>query len=90
VLVRTLMELDPRFPRVTKEQRDALQEVKRELVAQAPKGAAPDPFAARQGEEDAQQAGQRDGSAGQSEGSAGQRDGSAPEDASERRADPVT
>jgi PPK2 family polyphosphate:nucleotide phosphotransferase len=45
VLVQTLMEIDPRFPRVSQEQRDALQGVKQELEAQAPEGAAPDPFA---------------------------------------------
>ena len=44
VLVHTLMEIDPRFPTVTKERREALLEVKQELEAQAPKGAAPDPF----------------------------------------------
>ena len=44
VLVHTLLDIDPRFPTVTKEQREALLEVKRELGAQAPKGAAPDPF----------------------------------------------
>jgi hypothetical protein len=48
VLVQTLMEIDPRFPRVSKEQRDALQEVKHELEAQAPKGAASDPFVEQQ------------------------------------------
>jgi PPK2 family polyphosphate:nucleotide phosphotransferase len=44
VLVNTLMEIDPRFPRVTKEQREALLEVKHGLEAQAPKGAHRDPF----------------------------------------------
>ena len=44
VLVHALMEIDPRFPKVTKEQRDALLEVKQALEAQAPEGAAPDPF----------------------------------------------
>jgi len=44
VLVDALMETDPRFPTVTKAQREALVEVKRELEVQAPKGAAPDPF----------------------------------------------
>ena len=48
VLVHALMEIDPRFPTVTKAQREALLEVKRELEAQAPKGAAPDPFERRQ------------------------------------------
>jgi len=44
VLVTTLLEIDPRFPAVTKQQRAALTEVKQALEAQAPKGAAPDPF----------------------------------------------
>ena len=44
VLVHALMELDPRFPTVTKEQREGLLGIKRELEAQAPEGAAPDPF----------------------------------------------
>jgi PPK2 family polyphosphate:nucleotide phosphotransferase len=46
VLVTQLMELDPRYPTVSKQQRDALQEIKRALEAQAPKGALPDPFEA--------------------------------------------
>ena len=49
-----LMEIDPRFPTVGKQQREALLEVREELKAQAPEGAAPDPFAA----------GQSDGKAG--------------------------
>jgi PPK2 family polyphosphate:nucleotide phosphotransferase len=44
VLVRTLMEIDPHFPRVTQEQRQTLIEVRHELEAQAPEGAADDPF----------------------------------------------
>ena len=48
VLAHTLLEIDPRFPKVTKQQRDALLEVKRELEAQAPAGAAADPFTDRQ------------------------------------------
>jgi PPK2 family polyphosphate:nucleotide phosphotransferase len=44
VLVHNLMEIDPRFPTVTKRQRDALAEVKATLEAQAPRGAVPDPF----------------------------------------------
>jgi len=47
-LVHTLIEIDPHFPRVTKQQRAALLEVKQTLEAQAPHGAAPDPFAQRQ------------------------------------------
>jgi PPK2 family polyphosphate:nucleotide phosphotransferase len=50
VLAHTLMELDPRFPTVSKKRREALLEVKERLEAQAPEGAAPDPFA---GEQDA-------------------------------------
>src|SRR6185312_9164469 len=42
VLVHALMEIDPRFPRVSKQQRGALLEVREALKAQAPKGAAPD------------------------------------------------
>ena len=44
VLVHTLMEIDPRFPLVSPQQRDALAEVKHQLEEQAPEGAAPDPF----------------------------------------------
>jgi PPK2 family polyphosphate:nucleotide phosphotransferase len=45
VVANALIEIDPRFPKVTAEARNALQETKVELEAQAPKGAAPDPFA---------------------------------------------
>ena len=45
VLVHALMEIDPRFPNVTKEQHRALRQIKASLEAQAPTGAAPDPFA---------------------------------------------
>jgi PPK2 family polyphosphate:nucleotide phosphotransferase len=44
VLAHALMELDPRFPVVTTQQRHALLEAKEGLKAQAPKGAAADPF----------------------------------------------
>jgi PPK2 family polyphosphate:nucleotide phosphotransferase len=44
VLVDTLMEIDPRFPPVSRQQRDTLQEAKRHLEEQAPKGAPADPF----------------------------------------------
>jgi PPK2 family polyphosphate:nucleotide phosphotransferase len=44
VLVHALMEIDPRFPRVSKQQRDTLVDAKQMLEAQAPDGAAPDPF----------------------------------------------
>jgi PPK2 family polyphosphate:nucleotide phosphotransferase len=45
VLVHALMEIDPCFPTVTEEHRQALLEVKKTLAAQAPEGAVPDPFA---------------------------------------------
>jgi PPK2 family polyphosphate:nucleotide phosphotransferase len=48
VLAHTLLEIDPGFPKVTKEHREELLEVKQTLEAQAPKGAAPDPFAQSQ------------------------------------------
>ena len=44
VLVHTLMEIDPRFPPVSRQQREALLEVKAQLEEQAPKGAPGDPF----------------------------------------------
>jgi PPK2 family polyphosphate:nucleotide phosphotransferase len=48
VLVHTLMEIDPRFPTISKRQREALQAIKHELEEQAPKGAARDPFEQQQ------------------------------------------
>ncbi len=48
VLAHALMEIDPRFPAISEEQREALLEVKEALEAQAPKGAAPDPFEQKQ------------------------------------------
>jgi PPK2 family polyphosphate:nucleotide phosphotransferase len=44
VLAHTLIDIDPHYPKVTKQQHDALLEVKQALEAQAPKGAAADPF----------------------------------------------
>jgi hypothetical protein len=38
------MEIDPQFPAVGKKQREALHDVKATLEAQAPTGAAADPF----------------------------------------------
>jgi PPK2 family polyphosphate:nucleotide phosphotransferase len=45
VIANTLIELDPRYPKVSRDARRALQEVKSVLEAQAPTGAAADPFA---------------------------------------------
>ena len=61
VLVRTLMEIDPRFPPVGKRQREALIEVKKALEAQAPKGAPPDPFEQQQRDGNGVTAGGHDG-----------------------------
>jgi PPK2 family polyphosphate:nucleotide phosphotransferase len=47
VLANELIQIDPRYPVVSAEARDALVEARANLVAQAPKGAAPDPFEAR-------------------------------------------
>jgi PPK2 family polyphosphate:nucleotide phosphotransferase len=44
VLLDALMHIDPRFPTVTDEQLANLLEARQDLEAQAPKGAAPDPF----------------------------------------------
>ena len=49
VLLHTLMEIDPRFPIVTEERRQSLLEVKETLEAEAPHGAAADPFADQTG-----------------------------------------
>jgi PPK2 family polyphosphate:nucleotide phosphotransferase len=46
VLAHALMDIDPRFPAISQAQRQSLLEVKEALEAQAPKGAAPDPFEA--------------------------------------------
>jgi PPK2 family polyphosphate:nucleotide phosphotransferase len=46
VLVKTLAEIDPRYPTVDSETRAALQQARRRLEAEAPKGAAPDPIRA--------------------------------------------
>jgi PPK2 family polyphosphate:nucleotide phosphotransferase len=56
VLAQTLIDIDPRFPEVDDEARAKLLEVKAELEAQAPDGAAPDPF-----EEELLAAGKEDG-----------------------------
>ncbi|TCC03700.1 polyphosphate kinase 2 family protein [Kribbella soli] len=46
VIANALMEIDPRFPTIDSDARKALLEVKNALEAQAPKGAAADPFEA--------------------------------------------
>jgi len=51
VLVHTLIGIDPQYPRVNAAEREQLLLVKKELEAQAPGGAAADPFAAEQRKE---------------------------------------
>ncbi len=46
VIANALIEIDPRFPTVGEVARQALLEARAELVAEAPDGAAPDPFEA--------------------------------------------
>ncbi len=57
VLAHTLIDIDPRYPAVSKEARDALQVQKAALEAEAPAGAAPDPYAAAIAEKAADKAG---------------------------------
>src|SRR6476646_1691801 len=44
VIANTLIEIDPRYPTIDKEAQERLQEIKMTLQAQAPPGAAADPF----------------------------------------------
>jgi PPK2 family polyphosphate:nucleotide phosphotransferase len=44
VLINTLMEIDPRFPKVSEEKRRELLDIKQQLEDEAPDGAARDPF----------------------------------------------
>jgi PPK2 family polyphosphate:nucleotide phosphotransferase len=43
VLINALMEIDPRYPRVSKDQREVLLAAKEQLESEAPRGAAADP-----------------------------------------------
>src|SRR6185503_10157838 len=45
VIANTLIDIDPRYPTIDDEARANLNEIKKTLEAQAPPGAAPDPFA---------------------------------------------
>jgi PPK2 family polyphosphate:nucleotide phosphotransferase len=55
VLAHTLIGIDPRYPKVSKEKLADLQEAKVELMAQAPKGADADPYAAERAAKEAEQ-----------------------------------
>jgi hypothetical protein len=48
VIIRTLIELDPHYPTISDKERQALEQVRAELEAEAPVGAAADPVADRQ------------------------------------------
>jgi PPK2 family polyphosphate:nucleotide phosphotransferase len=47
VIAGTLIEIDPQYPQVSAETREQLVAARADLVAQAPKGAEPDPFEAK-------------------------------------------
>ena len=49
VIVHTLMEIDPRYPSIDDDTRASLLEIKAQLEAEAPEGAAPDPYADEHG-----------------------------------------
>jgi PPK2 family polyphosphate:nucleotide phosphotransferase len=55
VLARTLMDIDPRYPKVDAAKRKELAQTKAMLEAEAPRGAAPDPFEAQLAAEAGQQ-----------------------------------
>ena len=61
-IVNTLIEIDPRYPSVGREQRRLLGDAKAALEAEAPDGAAPDPFAERHAGARAEKGGGRSGS----------------------------
>ena len=44
VIANTLIKIDPRYPTIDKKAQQQLQEIKKTLEAQAPPGAAADPF----------------------------------------------
>jgi PPK2 family polyphosphate:nucleotide phosphotransferase len=67
VLADTLIRIDPRYPVVAEEERKALAVTRLELLAEAPEGAAPDPF----------EAGLRGDSASGESGAGGKRGGKA-------------
>jgi PPK2 family polyphosphate:nucleotide phosphotransferase len=47
VLAHALVELDPQYPTVTRKEKRALKEARADLVAEAPKGSAGDPYRAK-------------------------------------------
>jgi PPK2 family polyphosphate:nucleotide phosphotransferase len=59
VIADTLIDIDPKFPKVSTEAREALQAAKVDLEAQAPKGAEPDPIEAELAQAKAEKAADR-------------------------------
>ena len=59
VLAHTLIEIDPRFPKVSAEAKAALQAAKVDLEGQAPPGAAPDPIEAELADKAVRKAGKK-------------------------------
>jgi len=57
ILAHTLIKLDPQYPKISKEGRDALQSIKVDLEAQAPEGTSPDPIEAELAEKAARKQG---------------------------------
>ena len=72
VIAHALMEIDPHFPKVSHEQREALLEIRQSLEAKAPEGAAPDPLTQSQQDGQTQDGQTQDGQT---------QDGAAPVDA---------
>ena len=78
VIIDTLMRIDPRYPTVSAEQRQDLEATRVSLEAEAPPGAAPDPFVADQAGQDGgasagAPAGKKGGKAGKKGVKAGRR-----------------
>jgi PPK2 family polyphosphate:nucleotide phosphotransferase len=75
VLAHTLIDIDPRYPTVPKEARDALQAQKVALEAEAPAGVAPDPYAAEMAEKASDEAADKPGAKKAGKGGKGGRKG---------------
>jgi PPK2 family polyphosphate:nucleotide phosphotransferase len=73
VIANALIEIDPQYPKVTAKARKALQDTKAELEAEAPKGAAPDPFAAEKGKDQEAEGAEKAGEEGKRAGKGGKK-----------------
>jgi PPK2 family polyphosphate:nucleotide phosphotransferase len=83
VLVHTLIQIDPRYPEVSPGKLEELLTIKDELEAQAPKGAAADPFAAQEAQKAASAKLRREEAKEEVSGAAG--NGQPPPDRTRRR-----